>query len=113
MPKNPKARPQLDSFPKYAFRGLGLCGVSTYFIQAFINAFLSRNLDQNVPKTTYFLEKSSQVSATSGAPPRTTLASSGWGLHPQTPTMFLQPTDVHFVPCSFLVLTNFAASRKT
>jgi len=32
------------------------------------NAFLSRNLDQRMPKNAYFLEKAIKIAAASGAP---------------------------------------------
>jgi len=41
----------------FAHRGAGLGGTSTHFIQTFIKRVFSRNLDQNMPKNGYFLEK--------------------------------------------------------
>jgi len=41
-------------------------GASTHFAQLFKNAFLRINLDQNMPKHVYFLEKSSIMATASG-----------------------------------------------
>jgi len=46
MPKNPKARPQVDAPPRPCVpQGVDLGGASTHFIKTFKNAFLSINLD--------------------------------------------------------------------
>jgi len=39
-----------------------------YFIQPFKNAVLSKNLDQSMPKDTYFWKKSCKITAASGTP---------------------------------------------
>jgi len=44
--------------------------------------FLSRNLDQNMPKTGYFFRKTCKIAEPLGAPTPTPLASSGWGFAP-------------------------------
>jgi len=54
------------------------------------NALFSRNLDQNMPKNAYFLEKGYKIAAA----PEPPLASGGWGLRPQTPALLLPLTDI-------------------
>jgi len=46
-------------------------------------------------KNAYFFEKDCKiVAASKGEAPNPLLASSGWGLHPQTPTLLLPLTDI-------------------
>jgi len=53
-------------------------------IQPFKNAVLSRNLDQNMPKNSYFWRKSCKSRSVGRSAPELPLASGGGGLRPQT-----------------------------
>jgi len=83
MPKNPKL-----IHPHGLRLGAQTLGAHqhTLFRHLDQNAFLNRNLDQNVPKNAY-LGKNSQVSAASRFLPQIP------ELRPQNPTLILHPTE--------------------
>jgi len=87
-------------------------GCNSTLFAAFLNVFLSRNLDQSMLKNAYFLGKNCKNRlSVEGSAPEPPFASSGWGLRPQT-TAFLLPPTITNLSSSFLVLNAFFRSKE-
>jgi len=64
--------------------------ISTYLIQPFKNAVLSKNLDQNMPKNAYFGKKAATLPRRQGLGPHPPLTSGRWGHHPRPPHCYFR-----------------------
>jgi len=72
---------------------VSLEGTSTHIIIIYKH-ILSRNLDQNMLKMLYFLEKAGKIAtALGGSAPKPPLASGGWGSVPRPPNCVI-PTQI-------------------
>jgi len=92
--------------------GTDLGGVSTHFIQRFKNAFLSRNLDQNMLKNAYFLKKAEKSPQYQELCPQTTIGFQRLGDPPtQTLALLLLP-KVIALSSAFLSLNVFYYFEK-
>jgi len=80
----------------HAPRGEGLGGVSTHFIQHLKSHFSAEIWAKILLKIRIILKKAVKSPQRQGIrPQKSPLASSGWGLRPQTPALLLSLIDIN------------------